>query len=276
VLVSASRRFRRSGPDGPDRRRPGGALSPRQAVLSRTLGDALVVLLIVGWYVWSQNTAAYVAPNPLDVLGRMFEIVGDPGSRGDLIDSLGRLGLALAISIVVGVVLAVLAYELPVLEHLVGRRILPLLDAFPSYGWALLAVVWFGVGQGSVVFVEVVILLPFILINARAGLGNLDPEILEMARSFARSRWAVYRRVVVPALLPNLLAGVRIAYSVGWKVGLIAELFVATSGMGTLMNRYSQSFDSVGLYATIGVIIVLVISVENLLLAPLERRAARQ
>ena len=90
----------------------------------------------------------------------------------------------------------------------------------PSVGWAILAVIWFKVSDFTVVFVQVMILLPFSLINFAEGLRNLDREVIEMAESFARRRATTIVKVVIPMLMPYGVAALRVSYGVCWKIAL--------------------------------------------------------
>jgi NitT/TauT family transport system permease protein/sulfonate transport system permease protein len=157
----------------------------------------------------------------------------------------------------------------------VTARVLPFLNAFPTLGWAMLALFWFGIGTTSILFVEVAILLPFCMINVATGLNNLDSELLEMGRSFTRGHVRLLRRLVLPMLTPYLLAAARISFGVGWKIALVAELFGATSGLGYLLNFARVRFDSPMIFATIATIIVIAVAVDRLVFAPLERYLLR-
>jgi NitT/TauT family transport system permease protein/sulfonate transport system permease protein len=158
---------------------------------------------------------------------------------------------------------------------LVAHRLLPLLNAFPTVGWALLAVFWFGVNDLAVIFVVVAILLPFTMANVWAGLLTLDEDVYEMGRSFTRDRVRRLRLIVLPQLLPDLVSSLRISYGVGWKVGIVAEVFGVTSGLGYLMAYARTVFDTALLYAAILVIIVLVFVADGLLFSRLERLVTR-
>ena len=86
-------------------------------------------------------------------------------------------------------------------------------------------------------FVQVAILTPFCLVNLAEGLRELDQEILEMGRSFTRNRIRIFIKITIPMLLPYVIAAIRIAYGVCWKIALVSELFGAESGIGVIMLR---------------------------------------
>ena len=160
---------------------------------------------------------------------------------------------------------------MPVFGHLVHGRIGPFLNSFSGIGWTLLAVIWFGLDHITVVFAIAAVLTPFSLVNMRAGFDALDPELIEMARSFGRRRARALGRVVLPLLAPYVMAAVRIAYGVGWKIALVAELFGADSGLGYLMLQAQIIADAAMVFATCFAIVVIFFAGEKLIIDPLSR-----
>ena len=122
------------------------------------------------------------------------------------------------------------------------------------------------------IFVEVMILTPFALVNIAAGLRELDAETTEMAKSFTRNRWRVFRKVTLPLLMPYIVAAIRIAYGVGWKIALVAELFGGESGLGFLMRRAQTLADATTVFATCFAIVIIFFLGEKLIIDPLSRR----
>ena len=151
----------------------------------------------------------------------------------------------------------------------------PFLNSFPSVGWAILGSIWFGASNTAIIFVEVAILTPFCLVNISEGLRELDRELLEMGRSFTRNRRKTFFKLVLPLLMPYVMAAVRIAYGVGWKIALVAELFGSESGLGFLMLRAQTLSDAATVFATCFAIVILFWAGEKLLIDPLSRRFQR-
>ena len=120
-------------------------------------------------------------------------------------------------------------------------------------------------------FVEVAILTPFCLVNISEGLRELDQDLVEMARSFTRSRRKTFFKVVVPLLMPYVIAALRIAYGVGWKIALVAELFGTESGLGFLMLRAQTVSDATTVFGTCFAIVLLFWVGEKLIIDPLSR-----
>jgi NitT/TauT family transport system permease protein/sulfonate transport system permease protein len=156
----------------------------------------------------------------------------------------------------------------------VQRRVLPVLNSFPSVGWAILATFWFQPDSASVIFVETLILIPFCAIALIQGIADMDRELLEMGASFSRSGLKIAWKIALPMLLPYVMSSVRIAYGVGWKIALVSELFGAEHGLGYLMLRAEVIGNTAMVFASCFAIVIIFVAGEKLIIDPLARRFA--
>ena len=212
---------------------------------------------------------------PLQVAQRLWAFVTSARDLGHLGASLYHVAAAIAISFVIGSLLALIPYYVPVLRFAIERRIGPFLNAFSAIGWTLLSIMWFGVTPLTVIFAISAVLVPFALVNMSAGLANLDRETLEMASSFTRRRWRMFALVIVPSLYPFIFATLRIMFGVAWKVTLTAELFGGNSGLGYMINLARQEFDTATIFAAIILIIAFVHGMDQYVLGPLQASVSR-
>ena len=150
-------------------------------------------------------------PGPIAVIEAIARLFYNPDFLVHTLSSTLRILVSVVAALVIGGALAVLPRYVPLLEGVVYDRIQPVLNSFPSLGWAMLAVIWFNISNFSVIFVQVAILIPFCLINIREGLRELDRELLEMGRSLTRQRAKVFVKIVVPQLHPYVMAATRIS-----------------------------------------------------------------
>lgn len=237
----------------------------------RLLGEGLVVAAVLGWWALSIGMPDYIIPGPWQVATAVFGLFFDPAKvEHTLISTLRVIG-SVVVSTVLGALLAFLPRWLGWADGIVHERIKPFLNSFPSVGWAILAVIWFGNSTPSVMFVQVAILTPFCLVNVSEGLRDLDRELMEMGLSFTRRRLRVFRKLTMPMLLPYVMAAVRIAYGVGWKIALVSELFGADRGLGYLMLEAQILSDASTVFATCFAIVIIFIAGERLLINPLTR-----
>ena len=246
-------------------------MTTRARLCERVIADGLVVAAIAGWWLLSLRLPDFLMPSPWQVATRLVDLFVTPSLLADVAASAARVIAAVALATILGAVLALIPYRWPVADAIVRDRITPFLNSFPSVGWAILAMIWFGTTDAAVLFVEVVILTPFCLINLLEGLKELDGELIEMGTSFTRHRGRHFAKLVAPMLLPYVMSAVRIAYGVGWKIALIAELFGVSSGLGYLMLKAQIVSDAATVYATCFAIVLLFIAGEKLIIDPLSR-----
>ena len=241
-------------------------------IAERTIGEAVVVLALLAWWASARHLPEFILPGPIAVARRLAELFVTPEFLWHASASTWRVLVSIAAALLIGGGLAFLAYGVPWLRVVVDERIKPVLNSFPSIGWAILAAIWFNPGDFGVIFVEVAILIPFCLINVAEGLRNIDGEIMEMGRSFTRHRARILWRLTLPLLVPYGLSATRIAYGIAWKIALVAELLGAPSGLGYLMLRAQTAADSTTFLATCFAIVLIFVTGERLVLARLERR----
>ncbi len=244
----------------------------RSVALARLFGEGLVVTCILFWWLLARNMPDFVMPGPWPVAVRLAELFSDPGYLAHVATTSLRLIFAVILSVLIGTVLAFLPVWMPATDVIVHERIKPFLNSFPSVGWAILAVIWFGPSHLTVIFIMVMILTPFCLVNVSEGLKELDQEVIEMANSFTRRRVRVLFKVTLPLLTPYLVSALRIAYGVGWKIALVAELFGTESGLGYLLQQAQTVADATTVFATCLAIVVIFSVGEKLVIDPLSRR----
>jgi NitT/TauT family transport system permease protein/sulfonate transport system permease protein len=248
----------------------------RAAVAERLIGEGVVVLFLLGWWALARGLPEFILPGPLPVARRLVELFTTPEFLWQVMTSTWRVLVSIVAALLIGGGLAFLAHGVPWLEGVVDERIKPVLNSFPSIGWAILAAIWFEPGDFGVIFVEVAILIPFCLINIAEGLRNIDRELMEMGHSFTRHRLRMLWRLTLPLLVPYALSATRIAYGIAWKIALVAELLGAPSGLGYLMLRAQTAADSTAFLAICFAIVLIFVVGERLVLARLERRFAHR
>jgi ABC-type nitrate/sulfonate/bicarbonate transport system permease component len=248
---------------------------PKPAVRSWVL-HAVTVAALLAWWVYSLFVPAYQVPGPVAVARRMAAFVTDPLLSLQLGISLFHATSAIALAFVIGAALAFCAHFIPAARLLVDSRITPFLNAFSAIGWLFLGILWFGLDDTTVIFAITMILIPFSAINLRAGLNELDNELIELGTSLTRARLALLTKVIVPMMVPYVFAALRISFGVAWKVTLTAELFGGNAGIGYLLNVARQEFDTETIFAVILFILLFVACMEVFVFRPLQRRLDRR
>src|SRR5262245_64729499 len=173
------------------------ALRPRGALTRKVVAHVFTLGFLALWEAAAFVAPSYLLPGPGLVVLRLWSFVASWRDLGHLGASLFHVGAAIAISFVIGTLLALIPYYVPVLRFAIERRLGPFLNAFSAIGWTLLAIMWFGVTPLTVIFTISAVLVPFALVNMSAGLANIDREMVEMASSFTRRRLRMFAMVIV-------------------------------------------------------------------------------
>lgn len=244
-------------------------ISRRDDVLGRIIALAALAAAVAGWWAMARGMPSFVLPGPLDVAHALTALVTDPALAGHVAVSFARVGAAVTMAMLLALVLGLSARANVYAGDIIEHRILAFLNSFPSVGWAILAILWLQVSNATVIFIEVMIVLPFCLNNVLQGLKSIDPELEEMGQSLTRSRWRRLVKIELPLIAPFLAAGVRIAYGICWKIALVAELFGAQTGLGFLLARAQSTADAATVFACCILIVLIFLAMDRLLLSRL-------
>ena len=187
--------------------------------------------------------------------------------------SLGALAAGFGLSLVLGVGLG-LAMGRSRLAEAIFEPHVNALYATPQVALTPLFMMWFGLGFA--VKVAVVFLFAFfpILINTASGAKNVSASIVEVGRAYQASRRQIMFKIVFPAALPFIMAGVRIAVGRGLVGMIVAELFTAITGLGAMLSLYGNIFETAKMFVVIIVLAGLGIGLIHAT-QMLERKMAR-
>jgi NitT/TauT family transport system permease protein len=243
-----------------------------RSLASSFLAEGLIVLALLGWTAISYWLGPNIFPSVGAVLQAMGSLLVDLEFASHTLASAVRVISSVMLALLLGTILALIPHYIPGLDNLIHQRLKPLINSFPSIGWAVLVAIYAPMSSASVIFIQVMILTPFCLINVSEGVRALDDEMNEMGRSFTRSRWRRLLMIEFPALAPFMLAAARMSYGVCWKVALVSELFGARSGLGYLMQMAQNNADTALLFATCFMVVVFFRVGEIAVLEPLSRK----
>jgi NitT/TauT family transport system permease protein len=217
--------------------------------MSRVSGRWLVALLpvvalLVIWHAVVTWSGSLIFPTPGRVAAGLVELARQGVLVKHVVASLYRVtigyALAVALAVPVGMLMGWFAGAHAVLNPLVQglRPISPI-------AWIPLAILWFGVGDLSPIFLIFLSSFFPMVVGTAVGVMTIDAKYLRAARNFEFSGLRLFRSVVLPAALPQVVTGMRIGLGVAWLVVVAAEMIAVSSGLGYLIidsrnagNRY--------------------------------------
>jgi NitT/TauT family transport system permease protein len=116
--------------------------------------------------------------------------------------------------------------------------------------------------------------LVIVTINARSGIRTVDPNHIEMARSFGASERQIFTRILLPGALPMIMAGLRLGMGRGVRAMINGEMLIVLIGMGALLRQYGSRFDAASVYGLLLVVIGIALVCTSAI-QWLERRTTR-
>jgi len=201
------------------------------------------MLVVTAWFATSSTSkvAASVVPPPQHVLLALWAQLQSGALITDLLSSLGRASLGYAVSAAIGVPLGLAMGTNPVLRALLAAPV-ELLRAVSSIAWIPLAILWFGIGLTSVVFVTFIVCIFIILLNTLAAVMEVEPDMIKVARTLGAGRRLIFQKVVLPSALPGILLGLRVALSGAWGGVIVTEMIASQTGIGYMMHHAQMTF----------------------------------
>nr|WP_282442649.1 MULTISPECIES: ABC transporter permease [unclassified Micrococcus] len=216
--------------------------APRQDPLSRRGVRAAVGLLVPATLValwWAATAAGVFSAVQLPAPGAVFAAGADLLRRGTLATHIGisvqrvLLGFAIgaAAGLVVGSVLGLSRWADALLAPLIGA-----LRAVPSLAWVPLLILWMQIGEDSkVTLIAIGAFFP-VFTTVHAALRHVDPHLVEAGRAFGYHGVALLRTVQLPAVMPSVFSGLRLALAQAWLFLVAAELIASSMGLGFLLT----------------------------------------
>ncbi len=147
--------------------------------------------------------------------------------------------------------------------------------SIPGLTYAVMAFVVFGISFWGPVLAVGLIAMPYVAINVAEGVRGVDRKLIDMSTAYGRSEQQVFRHVVVPSVLPFVFAGVRLSFSLAWKVGTLTEVFGSSKGIGFQIRRNYQLFNMPAVIAWVLLFVAFMLVIERFVLVRIERRLFR-
>jgi NitT/TauT family transport system permease protein len=204
----------------------------------------MAALLIALWWVLVDVTQSVIFPTPWQVLQAMAELARDGTLFEHIGASLFRVGAGFGLAVVFAIPLGLwMGWVQGAYTTL--NPIFQILRPISPIAWIPIAILWFGVGNESPIFLIFISSVFPMIVQTVSGVHTIERRYLRAAENFGVSRATLFRQVVIPAVLPQVIIGMRIGLGVAWLVVVAAEMIALHSGLGYLIidsrnagNRY--------------------------------------
>lgn len=221
--------------------------------------------LLIAWDAAVRTTGSDIFPGPWEVCLGIGELARHGLLLKYVVASLFRVTWGFLLAVLAGVPLGLfLGWFRPAYEAL--NPLIQIFRPISPIAWIPLSILWFGVSDAAPVFLIFLSSIFPITVSSMAAVRNLQPVYIRAARNFGLSRVQLFRRVILPGTLPQILTGVRIALGVAWLVVVAAEMIAVNSGLGYLIidarnagKRYDLVVAGMAVIGVIGLVLDLLV-----------------
>jgi NitT/TauT family transport system permease protein len=231
-------------------------------------------LLAAGWEFMARRLHSALVPTVGGVLDALAAILRDGSAFVQIDITLERIALGFTLAFAVAVVIGTASGRNPVIRAFFEPALLLGLTV-PGLIWALLCVIWFGIGLRTSTTAIALGTAPVLIVSIMHGIRAIDTDIIEMAHVYRFSRLARLRYVWMPAITPFLLSGARLGFSHAWKVIVLVEIFGLSDGVGYQLNSDFSAQNVAGMLAWTLAFGVTMAVIEYGVLQTIERRLTR-
>ena len=222
---------------------------------------AVMLALVAGWWAVVAATRSVIFPTPWQVVTGTVELVADGTLFEHIGASLLRVGSGFGLALVVGVPLGLWMGRVRG-AFATLNPLFQILRPISPIAWIPIAILWFGVGNASPIYLIFISSVFPMIVQTTSGVHTIEKRYLRAAENFGASRYKLFAQVVIPAVLPQIIVGMRIGIGVAWLVVVVAEMIALRSGLGYLImdsrnagNRYDLVIASMIIIGLIGLLL---------------------
>jgi len=221
-----------------------------------TLRLASVAAILIAWQIYGGSINPILLSDPSAVAVAFVDMVRDGSLGHALASSLEVLGLGFLFGSVAGVVIGLAAGRSETIAALIDLPV-NALYAVPAVALVPVIVLWFGFEVTTKTIVVFFFVIFPVLINTTRGVREVDPELVEVARSFCSSERRMWFDLILPSALPFIVTGLRLAIGRALIGVIVAEFYTSLSGLGDLITTNASNFQTARMFVPIVVIALL-------------------
>ena len=238
----------------------------------RLPGMSSLIIWGLLWEFVGQSGLTFFVPPLSEVVATLFSVIGTDAFQKALAETAYAFCVGVLSAICIGIPTGILMGK----NRLVDELLLPWVNVFLSAPLTALVpvlMVLFGFGMRAIIITTTLFAIWIIILNARAGVKQINRSLVDMARSFGASPVDAFFKVYLWAALPEILGGIRIGIIRAVKGVIIGQLLISIVGFGALFELYAANFLMGHFWAVLIVLFALAFTISEIL-AYLERRVS--
>jgi ABC-type nitrate/sulfonate/bicarbonate transport system permease component len=224
---------------------------------------ASIILVLVAWEIGGRHINPLFMSYPSAIVRAGVAMF----ANGELIDalrsSLRTLMLGFVTASVIGIALGLLIGRYRVVDA-ASDWLVNALYATPLIAVIPLVILWFGLGDSAKLFIVTILALFPVLINTAAGVRNIPQSLIDVGDAFAANEWQLFLKIILPAVLPYIMTGLRLGIGRAIIGMVAAEFFTAITGLGALIVKYGNQYDTASMFVPILILMFLGVALTSL------------
>ncbi len=238
----------------------------------RLPGMSSLLIWALLWEIVGRSGYSFFVPPLSDVVSTLIQVLPSPAFQKALYETGYAFLAGVFFAVVIGIPTGIFMGK----NRLIDELLLPWVNIFLSAPLTALVpvlMVLFGFGMKSIIITTTLFAIWIIILNARAGVMQINRSLIDMANSFGASPWESFTKIYFWAALPEILGGVRIGIIRAVKGVIIGQLLISIVGFGALFELYSANFLMSHFWAVLIVLFAMAFTISEFL-AYLERRVS--
>lgn len=256
--------------------RQGFAVAPANRA-DRRVAAVRVIFAIALVGAWEFSARTLVDPmwigQPSAIAARLWSLVASGDLWWHAFPTIGQAAAGLALSILVGVPVGALLASHRFVQRVLEPYLLGLYS-IPRIALAPLFILWFGIGPASKIVMAFSLVVFVVILNTYEGLRSVDRDLIDMLRAMRAPRTYIWRVVLLPGILPWVLASVRVGVGLALIGSVVGELLGSNRGLGWYVENAAARIDVIGVFT--GLIVLMIVGMGlNEVMRQVERRLLR-
>ena len=208
-------------------------------------------------------------PSPWRVGGILVAELRDPAFQVALVGSLRRMAIGYVLVMILGISGGMLLGRVPLIDQVMGSLAVAI-HAIPGAAWVPLSIIWFGMTERAVIFTILLGAVGIVMVNTDTGIREVPPLIRRAAKTMGAKGVNYFWFVVVPAAIPKIVDGLRLAWAFGWRALMAGELLTSVPGLGQMLSRVAKARQLDQLLAIMLLIAAIGVTIDGLVFKRLE------
>jgi ABC-type nitrate/sulfonate/bicarbonate transport system permease component len=223
-----------------------------------------IVCVLIAWEIVGRRINPLFMSYPTAIARASVEMIADGELLKALLTSLRTLLVGFLTASVIGITMGLLIGRYRIVDAATDWLVTALY-ATPLIAVIPLVILWFGLGDKAKFFIVTILAVFPVLINTAAGVRNVPSQLIDVGAAFAANERQVFLKIILPAVLPYIMTGLRLGVGRAIIAMVAAEFFTAITGLGALIVKYGNQYDTASMFVPILVLMFLGVTLSVVL-----------